>query len=144
MNAWQNLITSLSLLPFGSKSELLHQPDAAARAAAPQHNAGVGDDEAVFGRVAGVEHVPGVRAHFAVLFEAVPELELPDSLLGVCAELSVHGEGGVPGAAVPDAVEPGLHEGHVRAGAAALDERVVSRNCHSVVTLLPRSSYAAA
>ena len=122
---------------------LLHQPDTAACAAAPQHDAGVGDGEAVFGRVAGVEHVPGVRAHFAVLFEVVPELELPDSLLGVCAELSVHGEGGVPGAAVPDAVEPGLHEGHVRAGAAALDERVVSRNCHSVVTLLPRSSYAA-
>ena len=122
---------------------LLHQPDAAAHAAAPQHDAGVGDDEAVLGRVAGVEHVPGVRAHFAVLFEAVPELELPDSLFGVCAELSVHGKGGVPGAAVPDAVEPGLHEGHVRAGAAALDERVVSRNCHSVVTLLPRSSYAA-
>ena len=30
---------------------LLHQPDAAARAAAPQHDAGVGDGEAVFGRI---------------------------------------------------------------------------------------------
>ena len=33
---------------------LLHQPDAAACAAASQHDAGVGDGEAVFGRVAGV------------------------------------------------------------------------------------------
>ena len=31
---------------------LLHQPDTAACAAAPQHDAGVGDDEAVLGRVA--------------------------------------------------------------------------------------------
>ena len=77
--------------------------------------------ESVGSGVFGVDGIPGVGTHFAVHSQLVPQLELGHGFLAGGAKMAIHLEDVVPGAGVAQAVEPGLHEGHVRAGAAALD-----------------------
>ena len=110
---------------------LLHQTHCAAGRAAAQGNAGVGHMQAVLGRVAGVEHVPCVRAYLAVHIHLVFQLELLHGVLGGNTEFSVGLQLTVPCAGVAHTVEPCLHKSHVRPGGAALEQRIISRDRHS-------------
>ena len=84
----------------------------------------------MLGGVLGVQHVPGVGPHLAIYVHFVFQLELLYGVLGGKTEPSVRLQGVMPGAGITDTVEPGLHQGHIRAGGAPMEQGIISRDRH--------------